>query len=125
MRDVDFDDTEAALQRRSSLFANGKGNSPFLHSGESFDYPQQAMMEVPGERGLRGAPSIAVPTPAHLYGMTGPLEVRNAFPGEIGVEGDVEEYGTPHQVLASSSPRFLGLDGRFGGRWKLTVQDKD
>lgn len=69
------------------------------------------MMEVGRQR---GAPSIAVPTPAHLYGVTGPLEVRNAFPGELGHgedEGGYDRIGDHHEVLSVNSPRFLGVDG--------------
>jgi hypothetical protein len=60
--------------------------------------------------------SIAVPTPAHLYGVTGPLEVRNAFPGELGQGGEEDAYdrvGDRHEVLSVNSPRFLGVDGEL------------
>ncbi|ORY35428.1 hypothetical protein BCR39DRAFT_585063 [Naematelia encephala] len=97
-----FDET--ALGRRSSLFAT-EGKSPFLHSGTSelgegdFGLPMMA-----GLSGFGGGGSIKVPTPAHLYGETGPLEVRNAMPGEV--EGEDEERGPMH-----GTPRFLGVDG--------------
>ena len=111
---ADPNDPEQALRRRSSLFASDPfatdpGKSPFLHSGTG-------MGEVPWGG---TAPSIAVPTPAHLFGETGPLEVRNAVPGEMGLEREHErgneEHGTPRESVAGSTPRFLSVDGESLG----------
>ena len=62
--------------------------------------------------------SIAVPVAAHLYGETGPLEVRNAVPGDIGMDGGgqecgYEEHGTPRESVAGGTPRFLSVDGNL------------
>ena len=95
------DDAESALHHRATAFASDPTQSPFLHSGTA------GIWNVPVV--LAGAPSIQVPAPAHLYGATGPLEIRNAVPGEM--EGGEEDHGTPEENLAIGSPRFLGVEG--------------
>jgi len=72
------------------------------------------------------APSIQVPAPAHLYGGGGPLEIRNAVPGEMDHVGlatgaDAEYMHQPREMLAgrSPSPRFLGLDGVLHVSWTI------
>jgi len=50
-----------------------------MHSGSAMEE-----VRIPWNE---NAPSIAIPTPAHLFGETGPLEVRNAVPGDMGLEG--------------------------------------
>lgn len=95
------DDAESALHYRASAFATDPTQSPFLHSGGMYGVPV-----IPA-----GAPSIQMPAPAHLYGATGPLEVRNGMPGEM--IGEDDGHGTPREGMAGGTPRFLGLDGRF------------
>ncbi|WVR07410.1 hypothetical protein IAU60_004451 [Kwoniella sp. DSM 27419] len=155
---------DAGLSRRASLFARG-GRSPFLHSGTATSptlpfgghtsvfadgdapgpnpYLDPEPIALPAPVFQRNNPfggsreeSIA-PLPSHLYGETGPLEVRNALPGEIHRQASVagregpdehdeadrprsngysqrESSGVDGLVGLgpdSSSPRFLGLDG--------------
>lgn len=87
------DDAESALHYRASAFATDPTQSPYLHSGIMYGVPV-----------LPGTPSIQVPAPAHLYGATGPLEVKNGMP-ENG-----EEDASPKEGVIGT-PRFLGLDG--------------
>lgn len=70
--------------------------------------PAVTMFDYPFSGG-NGTDSVAVPMPAHLFGMTGPLEVRNAVPGEM--EEGAEEHGTPRESVAGGTPRFLSVDG--------------
>ncbi|OCF39055.1 hypothetical protein I317_07161 [Kwoniella heveanensis CBS 569] len=84
--------------------------------------------------------SIAPSLPGHLYGQTGPLEVRNALPGEVEPDEEYEDHhaqqeGQRYETegrekvndgddgetrgvdglvglgLGGGSPRFLGVDG--------------
>lgn len=89
---------QAGLRTRSSLLASEPSQAGFLHSktgaGESiFDLP----VIGPDEKGLT----------EHLFGATGPLEVRNAVEGDI-PDTDGRELGT----MRMSGPRFLGVDGK-------------
>lgn len=118
---IDEFDPEMAMNKRSTMLATNPSQSPFLHAGSNWDgqgYPHQSMMMPSGT----AAPSINMPAPAHLFGVTGPLEVRNAMPGEMSdsmtgifnLEGDLIDHGTPKNVahsVGTSSPRYLGLDG--------------
>ena len=110
----------ASLQRRSSTFATDPNQSPFLHSGTAFESwrgfedtgPASTIVREEGD-----APSMmvglaehspALAGPAHLYGMAGPLEVRNAGPSD---GGRASAYWTARDGSAPSSPRYLGVDG--------------
>lgn len=118
------DDPESDLHRRASAFATDPTQSPFLHSYSMgpnmsglWGLPPTAMAGTMGSG--NAAPSIQVPAPAHLYGGGGPLEIRNAVPGEMDHAGLApvarsERLQQPGEMLAggSASPRFLGLDGR-------------
>ncbi|WVW85753.1 hypothetical protein I302_107791 [Kwoniella bestiolae CBS 10118] len=118
---------KSELERRSSLFAH-QGKSPFLHSQSSPEATQVGYgydvhipnLPVPPPLALGGSGETQreeSTLPHHLLGKTGPLEVRNALPGEV----DSDERHTEREAkgidglvglgLGQGSPRFLGVNG--------------
>ena len=55
--------------------------------------------------------SVVPSLPAHLLGMTGPLEVKNACPGEMSRATSAVESILLPGVANTLGPRFLGVDG--------------
>ncbi|OCF76046.1 hypothetical protein I204_03343 [Kwoniella mangroviensis CBS 8886] len=136
LSDVDDNQEKSELERRSSLFAHqsttsANGRSPFLHtqsqSNSPIGYNGNMDMDIPD---LPIPPPIAhgmgtSTLPHHLLGETGPLEVRNAVPGEMDeheheqelaqdereVEGIDGLVGLVGLGLGQGSPRFLGVNG--------------
>ncbi|WWC63168.1 uncharacterized protein I303_105768 [Kwoniella dejecticola CBS 10117] len=139
-------DEISELERRSSLFTREKpnGTSPFLHSqsaspnsgrdsthhngyNEEPGYPSNMNMNMnialpqPPQAAYRAA-SAGASLPHHLFGETGPLEVRNALPGEVDRDHEHDHNDDAEQGqtgidglvglgLGQGSPRFLGVDG--------------
>ncbi|WWC93639.1 hypothetical protein V866_000474 [Kwoniella sp. B9012] len=137
LSDVDDNQEKSELERRSSLFAhqsttNANGRSPFLHTESQFNSPI-------GYNGNMDIPNLPIPPPTahgmgtstlphHLLGETGPLEVRNAVPGEMDEHENAHEHEHEHEHaqderevegidglvglgLGQGSPRFLGVNG--------------
>ncbi|WWD02438.1 hypothetical protein V865_000477 [Kwoniella europaea PYCC6329] len=135
LSDVDDNQEKSELERRSSLFAhqstiNANGRSPFLHTESQSNSPI-------GYNGNMDIPNLPIPPPTahgmgtstlphHLLGETGPLEVRNAVPGEMDEHENAHEHEHEHAQdetevegidglvglgLGQGSPRFLGVNG--------------
>ncbi|WWC90830.1 uncharacterized protein L201_005767 [Kwoniella dendrophila CBS 6074] len=141
------------LEKRSSLFARQAVNSksPFLHSN-SHSQTQSLSNSPTTNNNHFDIPNLPIPPPSayinpndhseeiitnlphHLLGETGPLEVRNALPGEVDSYEDhdqdneyrYDQYARQnqdnhHEVkgidglvglgLGQGSPRFLGVNG--------------
>ncbi|WWC71683.1 uncharacterized protein I206_105641 [Kwoniella pini CBS 10737] len=143
-------ENENELKRRSSLFSHEKpnGNSPFLHSqsiSPNPNYYEQNQTENISKNLNLNLPQYPISAyhqqqqrqrqdenvilPLHLFGETGPLEVRNALPGEVDndfeVENEVEVVGIDGLVglgLGQGSPRFLGVnDGGLPVPWSTPL----
>ncbi|WVQ68209.1 uncharacterized protein L199_006416 [Kwoniella botswanensis] len=135
LSDVDDNQEKSELERRASLFAhqsttNANGRSPFLHTESQSNSPI-------GYDGNMDIPNLPIPPPTahsmgtstlphHLLGETGPLEVRNAGPGEMDEHENAHKHEHEHAQderevegidglvglgLGQGSPRFLGVNG--------------